>query len=56
MLKFALYPNSVTPARGILFPNRGFAAHNNGFKENNRLAVRVKLGFKRSKALLHLGR
>ena len=29
---------------------------NNGFKENNRLAVRVKPGFKRSKTLLHLSR
>ena len=55
MLLFALYQN-FTPAEGFSFPIAASPLTDNGYKENNRLALRVKPGFKRSKALLHLNR
>ena len=50
---FALYPN-FTPEEGFSFPIAASPLTENGLKENNPLALRVKPGFKRSKALLHI--
>ena len=51
----SLYTRTLHLQEGFSFPIAALPLTDNGFKENNRLAVRVKLGFKRSKALLHLG-
>ena len=50
----SLYTRTLHLPEGFSFPIAASPLTDNGLKENNPLALRVKPGFKRSKALLHL--
>ena len=51
-----IYTRNLHLQEGFSFPIAASPLTDNGLKENNPLALRVKPGFKRSKALLHLNR
>ena len=52
----SLYTRTLHLLEGFSFPIAASPLTDDGYKENNPLALRVKPGFKRSKALLHLSR